>query len=148
MFPVGNDFIYIVDDTGEYHKPGCLELINRLQDGRAKINGAYPASEFVRKTVSLTGADANAHSQLLGADAGSFAYYYPESYTPCYDCIVTASQTYSTDDIIADTVIDKNGNKVNITNMGPNNQNLRQMYLTALARSRYNLYLTNGYFGY
>lgn len=145
---VGNDSIYIVDSTKEYHKPGCLELIRRLQEDEATIEGAYPASEFERKTVSLTGADANAHSQLLGADARSFAYYYPESYTPCYDCIVTASQTYSTDDIIADTIKDNNGNKVNITNMGTNRQNLRQMYLTALARSRYNLYLTNGYFGY
>lgn len=145
---VGNDSIYIIDSTGEYHKPGCLELIRRLHAGDATINGAYPSSEFERKTVSLTGADANAHSQLLGADAGNFAYYYPESYTPCYDCIVTVSQIYSTDNIIADNIRDNNGNQVNITNMGPTSQNLRQMYLTALARSRYNLYITNGYFGY
>ena len=145
---VGNDSIYIVDSDGEYHKPGCLELIRKLQNNEVEIKGAYPASEFERKTVSLTGADANAHSQLLGADAGNFAYYYPESYTPCYDCIVTASQTYSTDDIIADTVQDNKGNKVNVTSMGTSNQNLRQWYLTALARSRHNLYLTNGYFGY
>ena len=38
--------------------------------------------------------------------------------------------------------------KVNITDLGSNHMNLRQVYLTALARSRYNLYITNGYFGY
>ena len=38
--------------------------------------------------------------------------------------------------------------KVNITDLGSNHINLRQVYLTALARSRYNLYITNGYFGY
>ena len=60
--------------------------------------------------------------------------------------MVSASQTYSTDNIIANTVTDTNGSKVNITNLG--GTNLRKIYLTALARSRYNLYLTNGYFGY
>ena len=59
--------------------------------------------------------------------------------TACYNCIVTASDTYSTDDIIADTVKDTNGSKVNISAV-------RKMYLTALARTRYDLYMTNGYF--
>lgn len=145
---VGNDSIYIIDSHEEYHKPGCLKLIENLHNNSVTIEGAYPSSEFERKTVSITGEDSNAHSQLLGTDSGKYAYYYPEAYTPCYDCIVTASQTYSTDNIIENNVIDNNGNKVNITNMGANSQNLRQMYLTALARSRYNLYITNGYFGY
>ena len=143
---VGNDSIYIIDSNGEYHKPGCLKLIENLKNNSVTINGAYPSSEFERKTVSITGEDSNAHSQLLGTDSGSYAYYYPEAYTPCYDCIGTVSETYSTDDIIANTVKDKNGNSVDIKNLG--GTNLRQWYLTALARSRYNLYVTNGYFGY
>lgn len=143
---VGNDSIFIVDSNGEYHKPGCLKLIENLKNNSVNIEGAYPSSEFERKTVSITGEDSNAHSQILGADSGKYAYYYPEAYTPCYDCIVTASKTYSTDNIIADNVRDENGNKVQVTNLG--GTNLRQLYLTALARSRYNLYVTNGYFGY
>lgn len=143
---VGNDSIYIIDSNGEYHKPGCLKLIENLKNNSVTINGAYSSSEFERKTVSITGEDSNAHSQLLGTDSGSYAYYYPEAYTPCYDCIGTVSETYSTDDIIANTVKDKNGNSVDIKNLG--GTNLRQWYLTALARSRYNLYVTNGYFGY
>ena len=143
---VGNDSIFIVDSNGEYHKPGCLKLIENLKSNSVNIEGAYPSSEFERKTVSITGEDSNAHSQILGADSGKYAYYYPEAYTPCYDCIVTASKTYSTDNIIADNVMDENGNKVQVTNLG--GTNLRQLYLTALARSRYNLYVTNGYFGY
>lgn len=143
---VGNDSIYIVDSNGDYHKPGCLKLIENLKNNSVTIKGAYQSSEFERKTVSITGEDSNAHSQLLGTDSGKYAYYYPEAYTPCYYCIGTVSEIYSTDDIIADTVKDKNGNYVNVKNLG--GTNLRQWYLKALARSRYNLYVTNGYFGY
>lgn len=145
---VGNDSIFIVDSNGEYHKPGCLKLIENLKNNNVTITGAYASSEFERKTVSITGEDSNAHSQLLGGDvdSGKYAYYYPEAYTPCYSCMVSASKAYSTDDIIADTVKDTSGNKVNITNLG--GTNLRQRYLSALARSKYNLYITNGYFGY
>ena len=145
---VGNDSIFIVDSNGEYHKPGCLKLIENLKNNNVTITGAYASSEFERKTVSITGEDSNAHSQLLGGDvdSGKYAYYYPEAYTPCYSCMVSASKAYSTDDIIADTVKDTSGSKVNITNLG--GTNLRQRYLSALARSKYNLYITNGYFGY
>ena len=127
---VGNDDIYIVDTNGEYHRPGCRRLLNN----EVNIKGAYPASEFERKTVSLTGEDSNAHSQLGGTDDGKYAYYYPEAYSPCYDCIVSSAGVISTDDII------KGGEGIPST--------LRQVYLTALARARYNLYLTNGYFGH
>ena len=61
------------------------------------------------------------------------------------------NKTYSTDDIIIDEIYKVENNqrrKVNITDLGSNHINLRQVYLTALARSRYNLYITNGYFGY
>lgn len=143
---VGNDSIYIIDSNNEYHKPGCLKLIENLKNSSVTIKGAYPSNEFERKTVSITGEDSNAHSQILGADSGKNAYYYPEAYSPCYECMVTASETYTTDDIISNSAIDKNGQAVNMANLG--GTNLRQIYLTALARSRYNLYLTNGYFGY
>ena len=89
---VGNDSIYVIDSNGEYHKPGCLKLINDLKNNNVTITGAYASSEFERKTVSITGEDSNAHSQLLGGDvdSGKYAYYYPEAYTPCYSCMVSA----------------------------------------------------------
>lgn len=138
---VGNNSVYIIDTTGEYHKPGCKTLIKRLANNNANILQAYPSSEFKVKKISLTGADLNAHTQITDSTDGLYAYFYPEEYTACYDCIVTASNVYSTDDIINDKVKDNEGNKINITN-------IRTIYLTALARSRYDLYLTNGYFGY
>lgn len=138
---VGNNSVYIIDTTGEYHKPGCKTLIKRLANNNANILKAYPSSEFKVKKISLTGADSNAHTQITDSTDGLYAYFYPEEYTACYDCIVTASNVYSTDDIINDNVKDNEGNKINITN-------IRTIYLTALARSRYDLYLTNGYFGY
>lgn len=138
---VGNNSVYIIDTTGEYHKPGCKTLIKRLAKNNANILQAYPSSEFKVKKISLTGADSNAHTQITDSTDGLYAYFYPEEYTACYDCIVTASNVYSTDDIINDNVKDNEGNKINITN-------IRTIYLTALARSRYDLYLTNGYFGY
>lgn len=138
---VGNNSVYIIDTTGEYHKPGCKTLIKRLANNNANILQAYPSSEFKVKKISLTGADSNAHTQITDSTDGLYAYFYPEEYTACYDCIVTASNVYSTDDIINDNVKDNEGNKINITN-------IRTIYLTALARSRYDLYLTNGYFGY
>lgn len=139
---VGNNSVYIIDTTtGEYHKPGCKTLIKKLANNNANILKAYPSSEFKVKKISLTGADSNAHTQITDSTDGLYAYFYPEQYTACYDCIVTASNVYSTDDIINDKVKDNEGNKINITN-------IRTIYLTALARSRYDLYLTNGYFGY
>lgn len=139
---VGNNSVYIIDTTTEeYHKPGCKTLIKRLANNNANILKAYPSSEFKVKKISLTGADSNAHTQITDSTDGLYAYFYPEEYTACYDCIVTASNVYSTDDIINDNVKDNEGNKINITN-------IRTIYLTALARSRYDLYLTNGYFGY
>ena len=169
---VNNNSIYIIskDASGnkEYHQPGCRTLITGLNDGTLTIDGAYSAIDFKRRTVSLTGEDVNALSQLLssygvGADDGKYAYYYPQPYEACYDCIVTASNAYTSDDIIKGQVIDKfgrttddygdsygaikdkTGNDVNITNL--NGINLQKYYLTALARARYDLYLVNGYFG-
>lgn len=161
---VSNDSIYIIDSTGTYHKPGCKTLISKLNSGEVTIKGAYASSDFQRKTVSLTGSDANAGAQLTGTDEGTYAFYYPQvakeydsssntyvgSSTACYDCIVTLADTYSTDEIISGEVKDKNidGNvteKIKITDL--KGTNLQKVYLRALARVRYDLYMTNGYFG-
>lgn len=170
---VSNDAIYILSKNSsgevEYHKPGCKALITGLNNGSLSLAGAYTAVDFKRKSISLTGEDVNALAQILESNEvnineGKYAYFYPQPYGACYDCIVTASDAYSTDDIIAGKVIDKfgrdrddygnlygniqdkNGNDVNIKNL--NGVNLQKYYLTALARARYDLYLVNSYFGY
>ena len=50
---VGNDSIFIVDSNGEYHKPGCLKLIENLKSNNVTITGAYASSEFQRKQFLL-----------------------------------------------------------------------------------------------
>ena len=138
---VGADSIYIIDSNNEYHKAGCRNLNDAVKAGTVTIKGAYASSDFKRASLSTTGADANAHTQIndfLSASGPStdVAYYFPQSgCTACYDCIVSASSdTYSIDDVIKEA-------------SGINNL-VRQRYLTALARCRYNLYTINGYFGY
>lgn len=128
---IGNESIYIIDSDGEYHRPGCATLIAKLRNGTASIVGAYANSDFERKAVSLTGEDANAGSQLTGSNANDTAYYFPQAYTSCYDCIVNSQNVYSTDDIIS--------GKVNIPA-------LKHEYLKALARCRYDVYTQNKYF--
>ncbi len=128
---IGRNSIYIIDSEGEYHKPGCATLIAKLRSGTATIVGAYANSDFERKAVSLTGEDANAGSQLTGSNANDTAYYFPQAYTSCYDCIVNSQEDYDIDDII-------NG-KVNIPV-------LKDAYLKALARCRYDAYTQNQYF--
>lgn len=145
---VGNNSIYIIDNTGTYHKPGCKTLIEQLNNGTTSIAGAYSSNDFRRRTVSLTGSDANAGAQLTGTDSDAYAFLYPQvstayasTSTACYDCIVTVSDAYSTDDIIEGSVVTSDGSTINVSN-------LRSVYLTALARARYDLYITNGYFSY
>ena len=145
---VGNNSIYIIDSNGEYHKSGCKKLIEELNNGAVTIQGAYASSDFKRKTVSLTGSDANAGAQLTGTDSDAYAFFYPqiaedysETSSACYDCMVTVSDEYSTDDIIEGVVTDNNGSSVNVPE-------LQKAYLTALARARYDLYVLNEYFGY
>lgn len=148
---VGEDSIYIEDNKGEdnkgeYHKPGCKKLIAGLADGTISIKGAYPASDFLRKSVALTGEDANAAKQLTGTDSNATAFFFPQADTACYDCIVNASDAYSTDDIIKGEIEIKDDDG-NVTKTIHVPDNLRKAYLQALARARYDLYTVNGYFG-
>ena len=148
---VGADSLYIVarnkkTNEIEYHKPGCKDLVENSEN--YEIKGAYPASDFKRKSVSLTGEDSNAHKQVeddASATAGDTAFFFPQEYTACYDCIVNVSDTYSTDDIVKGSVsiTDKSG-KVS-TIIIPDD--LKTIYMRALARARYDMYNVNGYFG-
>lgn len=148
---VGEDSIYIIDSNGEYHKPGCKKLIQDLTDNKVTIRdigtynntaGAYQASDFNRKSVALTGEDASAGKQISGTDTNNTAFFYPQPYTACYDCIVNASDTYSIDDILSSASsgsITINNKKINIPT------SLVYTFKKALARSRYDLYTVNGY---
>ena len=48
---VGNDSIYIIgrneDGSEEYHKPGCLKLIENLKNNKVTIIGAYAHSNLL-----------------------------------------------------------------------------------------------------
>ncbi len=154
---VGVDSIYIVDKNGEYHRPGCKRLIsecttdeNFIALAGSKANG-YAAVDFERKGIFITGDDSNAASQLSGINNNK-AYFYPQQYTACYECIVNAADVYSTDEIIesgsnaSGTVTIKDdqeevGKTITIPRV------IYNTYLRALARERYNLYTINGYFG-
>lgn len=157
---VNNNSIYIItkDVSGnvQYHAPGCKALLEKLNSNNANekltIIGAYASVDFKRQSVLLTGSDVNAGEQITGSDEEKYAYFYPQQGTSCYDCIVTASDAYSTDDIIKGEIIirDSEGNTIQEINITNNDglKNIRTWYMRALARTRYDLYLTNGYFGY
>lgn len=157
---VSNGSIYIVtqnaDGNIQYHKPGCKTLLEKVNSANASekltIIGAYASVDFKRQSVSLTSSDANAGNQLTGADEDSYAYFYSQKGTSCYDCIVTAADTYNTDDIIKGEIVikDSEGNITQTIKISNNEglKNIRTWYMRGLARTRYDLYLTNGYFGY
>lgn len=153
---VSNDSIYIItkdqSNNVQYHKPGCKILLEELNSGNVSIVGAYASVDFKRQSVSLTSADANAGDQLTGADNGKYAYFYAKQGTGCYDCIVTVADTYSTNDLIKGEIQIKDSEGNVIQNINEVNNAgfkiIRKWYMTALARTRYDLYLTNGYFGY
>lgn len=147
---VGVDSVYIIDSNKEYHRAGCKTLHNALNNSTLSIQGAYASSDFERKGISLSGSDANAHTQINDflSESGpstDVAYFFPQTgYTACYDCIVNMADTYSIDDVVkGGDVKNEDGNTV-----GTINDAVRKVYLTALARCRYNLYTINGYFGY
>ena len=137
---VGTNALFVIDNSGKYHVPGCQELIDSLYNG-ASIEGIYLSSDFQRRSISITGSDANAHGQLTGSNQGTYVYFYPKMATACYNCIVTVSNGYSTDDILANRIRTSDGRALD-------SSKLSNPFLVALARVRYNLYVTNGYFGY
>lgn len=140
---VSSDSIYIIAKIGgveEYHKAGCKRLADSY--GSATNVRAYSASDFLRKSISVSGEDVNALAQQNGGGIEQMgrAFFYPQSVTACYDCIVNAANVNSTDDIIK-------GSTGTPYASGGSAENLVPIYLRALARERYNLYTINGYFG-
>lgn len=136
---VTKDSIYIItndNNTGtetdcfnEVHRASSIDVI----DNKKQVIAAYRNVNFEMQTVTESEPD---------------THYYPHANNRCYECMVNVSQEYSIDDIIEGSikVYDKNTDTY-IEDKTKDITNLRKIYLTALARERYDLYKTNSYFG-
>ena len=137
---VSKDSIYIITDDNtngvlenddEAHVVSSMDVV----DNNKKVIAAYKNSDFEIQTF----------------ENNSTTYsYYPHANYKCYDCMVNAAQTYSIDDIIEGKikVYNKNTDEYEKDVQKSNNiAELRKIYLTALAREKYDLYKTNSYFG-
>ena len=114
----------------EYHQPGCEELIQGVSSGRLTIIGAYSTASFQRQTVKIT--------------EESEEYFYMQAWggdvlTGCYNCIVNATGDYDINDII-DGTIEHYADNSNILYNANDLAEIREAYLTALARERNDLY--------
>ena len=138
----------------EYHQPGCKELLKGVQSGTIKIVGAYPTASFQRQSVKVSensDEDENFYYQSRGVEDSNGIINGKKFLTGCYNCIVNATAEYDVDDIIeGNDLIDF----ANRTEAGGNGQisfkqnndsykKVRQAYMSALARERYDLYKSN-----
>ncbi len=94
----------------EYHQPGCRELLQGVEARTLSIVGAYPTASFQRQSVRLTedsSGDVYYYLQARGTQTGGGAMQNLVTITGCYNCIVSATSNYDTDDIIAgDPLVD------------------------------------------
>ena len=148
---INKNTIYILArdrNTGsvEYHLPGCIDLMKDEKDkyqiiGEGALDAAaYQSTSFARKTVK--------------ASEGDYKYFYPQSrgdfgniITSCYSCIVNAGEVYNIDQIIKGELIVKNENwedeVVKYNKLPKNFKIIKEKYIHALARERYDLYQSN-----
>lgn len=131
---VTTDSIYVITEDMETHLATCKEMI----DSGKKVVSAYRNIDFERQTVVIT--------------EGNERYYYPHANERSYNCMVSIAEIYDIDDLIEGTIKKYNANTdtYEIDNLATKNltdSNLRKVYLTALAREKYDLYKTNTYFG-
>lgn len=124
----------ISNHDNEVHKPASIELFDKLDSG-TNILGAYKNIDFETQTVVIT--------------EGNEVHYYPHANNRCYNCMVNVTQAYNLDDIIVGKVkaYNKSTDEFDLDVRINNLELLRQTYLTALAREKYDLYRTNSYFG-
>lgn len=125
---------YDIDSSDEAHIATCKKTI----DEKTKVIAAYQNIDFELQTVVIT--------------EGEERYFYPHANEKCYHCLVSVSETYDINDLIAGTIktYDPNTDTYVVDNQATNSiasTNLRKIYLTALAREKYDLYKTNAYFG-
>lgn len=136
---VTNENIYIVtektggtDNSREYHLPGCKELIDGVNNGSLSIIGAYSTASFQRQTVKIS--ENNEKHFYFQSRVGV-------TLTSCYNCVVNATGNYSADDIIKGEI--KHYEDKNVLYNKGDLEEIRKVYLTALAREKYYLYKTN-----
>lgn len=137
---VPKDSIYIITDDNangvlenedEVHVVASMDVI----DNNKNVIAAYKNTDFELQTVVKDGGE---------------NYYYPHANVKCYECMVNVAQTYNIDDIINGEIriYDKNQDEyIKDERKSKNIEKLRKIYLTALAREKYDLYKTNSYFG-
>lgn len=135
---VSKDSIYIITNdnndgnaintNNECHKASSIDVIDKGK----QVIAAYKNVDFERQTVSVDGNE---------------IYFYPHANSQCYECMVNIGQTYNIDDIIQGKVKQYNKNTDSYEEVNKDISRLRKIYLTALAREKYDLYKTNSYFG-
>ncbi|MCI9177042.1 MAG: hypothetical protein HFJ28_00265 [Clostridia bacterium] len=131
----------------EYHLPGCTYLAKPEIETNLKIVESYSNLSFLRQTVRIA--------------EGDYTYFYPQTrnkngslvnITSCYHCIVNASNVYMANEIIKGRTDENNQitredfPEFNIRSGGAKNErmkSIREIYLRALARERYDLYRAN-----
>lgn len=143
--------IYIVTENSsgqrEYHMPGCTYLMQPETSTGLKIVEAYSNLSFLRQTVRIS--------------EGDYLYFYPQTrytnnnlttITACYHCIVSAADVYDVDQIMEGKIYTKNNEQweeqleYDISSQATKNDRLREIrniYLKALGRERYDLYQAN-----
>ena len=139
--------IYIITEDSnqdrEYHLVGCKYMLEKSTD---EIKSAFASLEFIRQTVRIAEGDYKYfYPQNIGQDNG-------KNITACYNCIVNATDVYTTDEIIKGQIYeldDKKESQVlkyDVSKSGNANsrfKKIRELYIKALARERYDLYQTN-----
>lgn len=154
---VNKENIYLITQNAngerEYHLPGCTKLAEPqsnsnlvLGNSNNQIAAAYSNVSFIRQTVRIA--------------EGDYMYFYPQirgnensktHITACYHCIVNAGNVYQADEIIKGVIMGKDNNwndreLFNVTKAGAKNERIktiREYYIRALARERYDLYRAN-----
>ncbi len=145
---VEKDNIYLVTQNAsgqrEYHLPGCKELMKSQASTGLTIKEAYSNLSFLRQTVRIA--------------EGDYIYFYPQmrttgeqitTITACYHCIVNAADLYQVDDIIHGVIYSRENNDdweneaIFRVETNARLKEVRDFYITALGRERYDLYQVN-----
>lgn len=131
---VSKNSIYIITEDNEVHLPSCKDIVSG--SGITAVS-AYSNIGFERQSVTVSD--------------GNEVYFYPHSNEKNYGCLVGTARTYDIDNIIEGTVYSYNRfadtyTPDNNATRKLANTNLRKVYLSSLAREKYDLYKTNAYF--
>lgn len=126
-----------IDVTRNYHNPKCEKLNDENLDNLMGYSNIDYEQQIV--TYDITKPDYSIETNML--------YYYPHSGSGAYECIIGKEDVlYTSDNLIKGTQF-SNINDIETTKAGKTaNAKVREAYITALAREKYNLYKVNAYF--